>query len=180
MHAEPTLRPATPDDASTLAAFASLAFTEAYRELDDPQELADYCAEHFRPDTLAAVIADPACATLLAEVGGALAGYAVVKAGPAPACVQGEAPLQLWRLYLGQHFVGQGLGARLMRAVQAEARRRARRTLWLGVYDRNVRAIEFYERFGFARVGGREFLFGGRLYVDPVYAAAVPPAPLEA
>ena len=47
-------------------------------------------------------------------------------------------------------------------------------TLWLGVYDRNVRAVEFYRRFGFAQVGVSEFLFGGRIYSDPIYAAAVP------
>jgi ribosomal protein S18 acetylase RimI-like enzyme len=31
----------------------------------------------------------------------------------------------------------------------------------LGVYDRNVRAVRFYEKFGFTKRGGREFLFGG-------------------
>lgn len=170
------IRFATAEDAATLAAFAAQAFTDTYRELDDPQEIADYVAEHFRPEVVAGVIQDPACATLLAWVGDRLAGYAVVKADDAPGCVAGRAPLQLWRLYLGQAFIGHGLGGRLMREVHAEARRRGADMLWLGVYDRNVRAIEFYERFGFAKVGGREFLFGGRVYLDPIYAAAVRPA----
>lgn len=60
-----------------------------------------------------------------------------------------------------------------MLAVQEEARRLGAATLWLSVYDRNVRAVTFYERFGFTRVGGKEFLFGGRVYIDPVYAAPV-------
>lgn len=169
----PRIRHAQPEDAALLAAFAARAFTDAYRELSDAQEIADYVAEHFQPGVMAEVIADPACTTLLACVDDRLAGYAVIKATPAPDCVTGHEPLKLWRLYLGEGFIGQGLGARLMREVHAEARRRGAQTLWLGVYDRNVRAVRFYERFGFAKVGGQEFPFGGQIYIDPVYAAAV-------
>jgi ribosomal protein S18 acetylase RimI-like enzyme len=172
----PTIRHATAEDAALLAAFGAQAFTDTYRDLDDGQEIADYVAEHFRPEVVAAVIADPACTTLLAWVDDHLAGYAIVKAAPAPACVTGPSPIELSRLYLGEGFIGQGLGARLMHEVHAEARRRGARTLWLGVYDRNVRAVEFYERFGFAQVGDKEFLFGGRIYFDPIYAAPVRPA----
>lgn len=174
MNAPPDIRRATPEDAATLAAFAAQAFADTYRTLSDAQEIADYVAEHLQPAVMAAVIADPACTTLLAQVGGQLAGYAIVKADSAPDCVTGPA-VQVWRLYLGEDFIGQGLGARLMQAVHAEARHRGAQTLWLGVYDRNVRAVRFYERFGFAQVGGQEFLFGGQIYIDPVYAAAVPP-----
>jgi GNAT superfamily N-acetyltransferase len=168
------IQPATPADAAALASFAAQAFADTYRGLDDEQEIADYVAEHFRPEVMAAVIADLACTTLLVRVDGQLAGYAILRARPAPACVTTGEPLQLWRLYLGQRFIGQGLGARLMAALQAEARRRGARTLWLGVYDRNVRAVEFYGRFGFAQVGTDKFLFGGRLYDDPIYAATLP------
>jgi ribosomal protein S18 acetylase RimI-like enzyme len=168
------LRPARAEDAARLAAFATQAFTDTYRDLDDAQDIADYCAEHFQPAVLAGVIADPACTTLLAWVGGELAGYAIVRDKPPPPCVSGPA-VQLWRLYLGQGFIGRQLGARLMQAAQAEARRRGASTLWLGVYDRNVRAVAFYQRFGFAQVGVSEFLFGGQVYVDPIYAAPVPP-----
>ncbi|MGQ3051361.1 MAG: GNAT family N-acetyltransferase [Roseateles sp.] len=173
MPTTPAIRFATADDAAPLAAFAGQAFTDTYRGLDDPQEITDYVAEHFQPGVMHSVIRDPACTTLLARVGQQLAGYAILRAEPAPDCVTGPAPLQLWRLYLGSGFIGQGLGARLMAAVHEQARRRAAQTLWLGVYDRNVRAVEFYKRFGFSQVGGKEFLFGGRVYIDPIYAAAV-------
>ena len=175
----PAIRPAIPADAARLAIFAAQAFADTYRELSDAQEIADYVAEHFQPERVAAVLADPACATLLAQVGEQLAGYAIVRAGPAPACVTGSQPLELWRLYLGQGFIGQGLGVCLMNEVHALARTQGAGTLWLGVYDRNVRAVDFYQRCGFRHVGGKEFLFGGQIYIDPVYAAPVRPASEE-
>jgi GNAT superfamily N-acetyltransferase len=171
------IRSATPEDAAALAAFAAQAFTDTYHDLDDAQEIADYVAEHFQTEVVARVVRDPACTTLLAWVGEQLAGYAILRDAPAPACVTGPAPLELWRLYLGQGFIGQGLGARLMAEVHAQARRCGAQTLWLGVYDRNVRAVAFYGRFGFAQVGDKEFLFGGRRYVDPIYAVTVKESP---
>lgn len=175
----PVIRPADDADAPLLAAFAAQAFADTYRALSDPQEIADYVAEHFHPERVAAVLADAACTTLVAQLGEQLAGYAIVRAGPPPACVTGPRPIELWRLYLGQGFIGQGLGARLMHEVHALARRQGAGTLWLGVYDRNVRAVDFYRRGGFSQVGGREFLFGGQVYIDPVYAAPVRPASEE-
>ena len=167
------LRHATRADADALAAFAAQAFWDTYRDIDDPVELADHIAQHLQPAAFAASIADPRSTTLLAEIDAQLAGYTQIRVGTAPSCVSGPAPVELARLYLGQSFIGQGHGAALMRAAQAEALRRGGRTLWLGVYDRNTRAVRFYERFGFTRVGGQEFLFGGRVYVDPIYAVAL-------
>ena len=175
MQVPPHIRTATPKDAALLAAFGAQAFADTYRELSDAQEIADYVTENFQPEVMAAVIRDAACTVLLAWVDERLAGYAIVKTEPAPDCVTGPEPLHLWRIYLGEGFSGRGLGAALMHEVHAEARRRGAQTLWLGVYDRNVRAVAFYERFGFAQVGGQEFLFGGQIYIDPVYAAAVRP-----
>jgi diamine N-acetyltransferase len=173
MPCAPLIRHANAEDAAVLATFAGRAFTDTYLGLDDPQEIADYCAEHFQPEVMVGVIRDPACTTLLAWMGEQLAGYAILRAAPAPGCVTGPEPLQLWRLYLGQGFIGQGLGAQLMAEVHAQARRRGARTLWLGVYDRNERAVAFYQRFGFAQVGSSQFLFGGRFYADPIYAVIV-------
>jgi GNAT superfamily N-acetyltransferase len=169
------LRAAGAQDAPALAAFAGQAFHDTYRGLDDPREIAEYVAEHFNLSAVQALLRDAACHTLLAEVDGGLAGYAVIRRGEPPACVTGPAPIELSRLYLGAGFIGQGLGAALMKAVQAEARHLGGRTLWLGVYDRNVRAVRFYERFGFRPVGGKEFLFGGRVYIDPIYAVTMAP-----
>jgi diamine N-acetyltransferase len=168
-----SLRYAGPDDAAALAALASKAFSDTYRGLDDPQEIADYVADNFNVPAVRSVISDPSASTLLAEVGTVLAGYAVVARTEPPPCVAGPSPIELTRFYLAEQFIGQGFGAQLMLAVHREALRHGAQTIWLGVYDRNVRAVSFYERCGFTKRGGKEFLFGGRIYIDPIYASPV-------
>jgi ribosomal protein S18 acetylase RimI-like enzyme len=167
------LRLASIEDAPPLAAFAAKAFSDTYRGEGDPQEIADYVAEYFSPSAVTALVRDPASTVILGEVGSQLAGYAVLKAEDPPRCVTGPNPIELVRLYLGIEFLGRGLGEQLLREVHAQARRLGASTVWLGVHDRNVRAVRFYERLGFTRVGGREFLLGGSLYIDPIYSAPV-------
>lgn len=168
------IRHARPDeDAAELAQLAATAFWDTYRDIDDPEDIASYVAEHFSADEMAAVMRGAGTTTLVAEVNGELAGYAILKWSDVPPCVAGPQAIELARFYLAQRFIGQKHGLRLMQAVHAEARLQGAQTLWLGVYDRNLRAVRFYERFGFANVGGKEFLFGGKVYVDPIYAMAV-------
>jgi len=161
-------------DASLLASFAATAFRDTYRELDDAEEIEAYVREHFTPDLVRSQIDDPRSVVLLAHLNQELVGYAHVKQSAAPPCVSGPDPVELVRLYLSQGMAGKGHGAQLMLTVHAHARELKCRTIWLGVYDRNVRAVAFYEKFGFVRVGGKEFLFGGRVYIDPIMAAPVP------
>jgi diamine N-acetyltransferase len=171
--ATPTLRFADPGDAPALAAFAAQAFTETYRALDDPQDIADYVGEHLDQASIGRVLRDAACTTLLLESGHAIVGYAVLRHGPPPWFVTGAAPIELWRFYLGAAHIGRGQGTRLLDVAIAHARQSGARTLWLSVYSRNQRAIAFYERAGLRQVGARDFKFGGKMYLDPVYAMAL-------
>jgi ribosomal protein S18 acetylase RimI-like enzyme len=60
-----------------------------------------------------------------------------------------------------------------MRASIDEARRLGGSTLWLCVYERNPRAIAFYERFGMRVVGTKPWEWGGEIFQDPVMERAI-------
>jgi GNAT superfamily N-acetyltransferase len=76
--------------------------------------------------------------------------------------------VELSRLYLLASAQGGGVGSALIAAALDAAVALGGKTVWLGAYDRNVKALAFYARRGFARVGAHEFEFGGRIYADPV------------
>ena len=173
MKAPLTVRHASIEDAPTLAAFAAKTFSDTYRGHGDPRGIADYVVEHLSASAVTALVLDTASTIIVGEVGSQLAGYGVLKAEEPPSCVTGPNPIELVRLYLGEKFLGQGFGEQLLLEVHAQAERLGANTLWLWVYDRNVRAVRFYERLGFTRVGAREFLLGGSVYIDPIYSVPV-------
>ncbi len=134
-----------------------------------------YLAETYGHDLQRAELADQSIATLLAEGGEGLAGFAQVRDHDVPPCVTGPDPVELWRFYVDQRWHGRGLAQQLMRAVDDEARARGARTLWLGVWERNFRAQAFYSKCGFIDVGSHAFMLGTDRQTDRVMAR--PPRP---
>ena len=168
------IRPATPADVERLCALATHTFRETYRAISDPGEIEDYVRDAFTPQTVGAWLREPDARTLVALLGADAVGYARVRRGAAPACVDARDTAELQRLYLDACAHGRGHGAALMRACMASARSLGARTIWLSAYEENRRALAFYASWGFARVGTRPFEFGGRTYADPVFQRALP------
>jgi GNAT superfamily N-acetyltransferase len=167
------IRDATSLDVEALVTLASNAFRDTYRSLDDPQDIEDYVASSLTPSYFRSHIDNPESRVFVVERLDELIGYALVTRSPPPPCVTDPAPIELARLYLRQDVKGQGLGAMMMRTVFDTARRFKATAIWLGVYDRNVHAREFYKRWGFVDVGTKDFLFGGKLYPDPVMCCRI-------
>jgi GNAT superfamily N-acetyltransferase len=170
-----TIRRATPADAARLASFAATAFTDTFAADNRPEDMAAYLAESFGEAEQRAELEDPAVTVLLAEKDDALVGYAMLRDGDAAgpvASARGEA-IEIARLYAGKRWIGAGIGALLMQRCLDEARARARDTIWLGVWERNARAIAFYERWGFAHVGSQPFTLGSDVQTDHVMARRV-------
>ena len=177
MNASPLIRLATVEDVPVLCRLGAATFRETYRAISDPREVDDYADEHFTPDKVEAWFRKPCARTLLAFAGDAPVGYAHLRHARVPACVADRKAIELSRLYLLATAQGTGLGGALMAAAFAQAAELEAKTVWLGAYDRNAKALAFYARRGFTRVGTHEFEFGGQIYADPVLTRPVTAGP---
>lgn len=165
------IRPAAIADAAALSRLGAATFRETFEGQNSPEDMARYLADAFSPDRQAAEIADPAGTVLVAEHHAAsgdseLIGYAHLVSGPAPEDVQGADPLELKRLYVARAWHGRRVAQALMDAAIDAARTRGAQTLWLGVWERNPRAVAFYAKYGFARVGEHTFVLGADSQTD--------------
>lgn len=167
------IRRADPRDAERLAAFAEDAFHDTFAKDNRPEDMAAYSREAFGTEIQRREIEDPAVLVLLAERDGALTGYAMLRDGAAEPGVPGDRPIELARLYAGQRWIGAGIGRALMQRCLEEARERGHDTIWLGVWERNHRAMAFYRRFGFADVGSHAFQLGSDRQTDRLMARRV-------
>ena len=105
-------RAATAADAAPLAEFAERTFRETFGPDNRPEDMERYIAVSYGASRQRAEILDPALETVLAEAGAALAGFVQLRRGPAPACVNGPAPVEVWRFYVDRPWQGRGLAAR--------------------------------------------------------------------
>ena len=162
------IRRATVGDAAALSDFARRIFVTTFGADNTPEDLALYLAQAFlevkqREEILAN---DRVC--LLLEVEGVLAAYALLHVGAPHVLVTAERPVELQRFYVDQPWHGRGMAPALMAAVRAAASEAGGAVLWLGVWERNPRAIAFYVKQGFRDVGSHVFTLGTDPQTDRV------------
>ena len=118
-------------------------------------------------------IADPNVVTLLCEQGGRFLGFAQLRWDKIPSCVVADAPSEIQRLYVINDFHGKGVAQNLIQACMDEMATRQSDVVWLGVWERNLRAIAFYKKIGFCEVGEHVFPLGHDPQRDLVMARPV-------
>ena len=156
------IRPAAAPDVEVLAKIAWQSFYDAFADhpKNAPEDMESYMNEAFSVAAIAAELADPETIFFVAEIDGAMVGYAKLKRNSREDCVAGEKPLELCRLYSLSEFIGKGIGKALMLGSLEFAAENGHDTFWLGVWEYNFRAQEFYKKFGFEKCGEHVFQLG--------------------
>lgn len=161
-----TIRRANEADAALLAELGARTFHDAFAAQNTPENMTAYLTKTFGPEQQRAELADPQNTFFIAEDDGVAIGYAQLRVGEPPACVSGSEAIELVRLYVSAKCQSSGVGGRLMDACLTEARQGGYQTIWLGVWQQNIRAKAFYERWNFAIVGEHIFQLGDDRQMD--------------
>jgi len=155
------IRRATLSDAQELAALAERTFRETYSATNSPEDMEQHCRRSFGEAIQAAEIENRNIITLVAECQGRLAAYAQVRTSvKAPGCVTENKPGEIQRFYVAGEYQGRGVAQELMSAAIAALYEQGAEVAWLGVWERNPKAIAFYRKMGFEAVGEHIFRLG--------------------
>jgi ribosomal protein S18 acetylase RimI-like enzyme len=167
------IRRANPDDAHLLAELGARTFSETFAADNTAEDMSAYLAASFNVTQQSCELNDPASTFFIAEVGGVAAGYAKLHAGEAAEGINGIKPVELVRLYVSREWLGRGIGEALMRSCIDDAREAGHGVLWLGVWERNVRAQAFYRKWNFHAVGEHVFKLGSDQQRDILMERAI-------
>jgi diamine N-acetyltransferase len=161
-----SIRFGTVADNVLLAEMGAETFADSFGAANTPENMRAYLAASFSPEIQARELADMDSRFLIIEQNGAAVGYAQVSFGQAPANVVSQKPMEIVRIYARRDWLGKGVGAQLMQACLHEAERAGCDVVWLGVWEHNPRAIAFYQKWEFERVGTHTFQLGEDLQND--------------
>lgn len=151
------LRIASAADNILLAELGVRTFSETFAPDNTPEDMALYLAASFSPEKQAEELADPETTFLIAEIDSIPVGYARLRLGLPPASVRGSSPIEIVRFYAATSWIGRGVGAALMMRCLEVAQDKGCDTIWLDVWERNLRAISFYQKWSFEIVGTQSF-----------------------
>lgn len=157
------IRRACQSDAEALSGFAARLFRATYSSDTEAADLDAYINKNFSTERQEEEIADLSAAVFLATVDDLIIGYAHVVVGSAD-----SRSALLNRIYIDTEWRGSGLANDLLDAVLSESKQRGVTRLELTVFERNERAIAFYQRAGFTATGSTTFQVGEDLQTDVV------------
>lgn len=168
---------ATREDASSVVALGREVFSATFAHTVRPDALDAYLAEHYNVDAILADLHNSQRRCLLAEAvaDGELLGYAFLATDTTESeeCLREQhytntGAIELQRIYTHPRAHGTGLARRLADAAFALAREAGFRHIWLGVLPENARAVAFYTKLGFRKVGTHEFRLGDHVDIDDI------------
>lgn len=160
------IRTATIADAEMLTELGARTFYDAFAPSNTPETMDAYTSEAFTTRKLRSELEDPRATFLVAESAGEPVGYVKLQTGDAPQCLKGDAPIEIVRFYVDQQFHGSGVAHTLMQACFDYAKQTDCRTIFLGVWEHNPRAIAFYRKWEFEIVGSHVFQMGDEAQND--------------
>jgi diamine N-acetyltransferase len=161
-----SIRIATAADAEMLTELAWRTFHDAFAPMNSPESLDAYMRQNFTLQKFSSQLGDQRATFLIAEIEGAPVAFAKLYDGDVPACVEGVAPVELERFYVDRQFHGKGVAQTLMEACFESARESGHKTVYLGVWENNHRAIAFYRKCGFEVIGSHVFQMGDEAQND--------------
>lgn len=167
------IRKANLGDARALADVAESTFRATFGPMNTAGHMSAHCRDSYGESIQSAEISNAGMVTLVCEVDGKLIGYAQTRWGEAPDCVPAGNPGEIHRLYVVAAWHGMGIAQALMDACIDEMTQKGSDVVWLGVWERNPRAIAFYGKLGFVEVGDHVFPLGGDSQRDIVMARQV-------
>ncbi|MGC3947294.1 MAG: GNAT family N-acetyltransferase [Chryseolinea sp.] len=161
-----SIRHATHDDVALLIELGEKTFHDTFADVNTKADMDMYLEKNFNVTQVYSEISDINNIFFIAECNATPAGYAKLRKGSTPAELNGENAIELERLYATKAFIGKSVGRMLMDKCVSLAKEQGYATLWLGVWEHNLRAIAFYQKCGFEKFSSHPFMLGTDLQTD--------------
>ena len=154
------IRHATSDDARMLSELGARTFYDTFAKDNTPENIAAYLKASFSPEIQFHELSESDNIFLIAEADTKPIGYVQLILNSKEESLHGTRFLEIRRIYAVQDQIGKGVGKMLMLVSIQEAKQRGCDSIWLGVWEKNPRAIDFYKKWGFQEVGTYTFHVG--------------------
>ena len=155
------IRPIGVEDAAALRALGIQTFREAFGSQNSFADMEHYLNNKFSDTQLKSEIETEGSFFYFLEEDSSPIGYLKLNVGPAQSDNILPSAFEIERIYLKEAHHGKGYGQVLMDKSLDEAKKHGCNTVWLGVWEHNLKAIKFYEKNGFTAFSTHPFKLGG-------------------
>lgn len=160
------IKRATVEHLSDLQSICRITFEETYSWYNTAENMAYYLNHHFSIDTLRAEIESVASHYYLLCLNRDAIGYMKLNFGYNHSGVKDATSVEIERIYVLKQHHGKGLGQMLCNEAIKISKGLKLSYIWLGVWEKNPRAMAFYRKNSFKAVGTHIFKLGSDEQLD--------------
>jgi ribosomal protein S18 acetylase RimI-like enzyme len=161
-----TIRFASEEDAELIADLSRQTFYESFAPFNTRENMNKFMNEQFTRQKLIDEVTEPWHIFFIAFADKEPVGYVKMRKGPVPLELVNHSYIEIARIYSIQRAIGKGVGKKLMQTCLEVAMQNKKDILWLGVWEKNQRAIDFYIQWGFKKFGEQKFTLGDDVQTD--------------
>lgn len=141
-------------------------FYSAFASQNTEENMKLYMDQAFSTESLLLELNDPESWFYFALLNDEVVGYLKLNSGTAQSDLQDENGMEISRIYIEEKYQGHRIGQHLIDKALEIAKHKKSSFIWLGVWEKNVGAIRFYERNGFEKFSTHHFMLGHDLQAD--------------
>ncbi|WP_300027013.1 N-acetyltransferase [uncultured Maribacter sp.] len=141
-------------------------FVTAFEKDNDPIDFKKYIEQAFASLKIKNELLNPESEFYFAYKNDEVVGYFKLNVGEAQSELKYEYSIELERIYVLERYQGMGYGEQFLQHIKYIAKNSSKDILWLGVWQKNKRAIRFYERHGFYKFDTHPYFIGSDKQTD--------------
>jgi diamine N-acetyltransferase len=159
---------ATISDLATLRALSIRTFHDAFASVNTEENMRSYVESAFNEEKLREELTNPDSRFFFCYYETTPIGYMKINFAPAQTDLHDPGSLELERIYILKDYQNLKAGAFLLEHCVSIALEHNLRYIWLGVWEHNTRAINFYEKNGFSAIDTHAFMLGTDRQIDVI------------
>ena len=160
MNSSLEIRKCTLKDLDQLITISRDTFITAFEHDNNPDDFNAYIETAFSKETIHEELLQPESDFYFVYYETVLAGYFKLNRGDAQNEQFDVPSIELERIYILASFQNKGIGSSLIALIIELAKKKDVKFLWLGVWEKNTKAIQFYLRHHFTKIGEHPYYIG--------------------
>lgn len=141
-------------------------FIETFAQTNTTEDMDKYLIQSFSTKQLSKELNNPYSCFYLAIINDEVVGYLKVNWSKAQTERHDLQAFEIERIYVLNEYHGKKVGQKLYEKALSLAKNRQSTYIWLGVWEKNPKAIRFYEKNGFVVFDKHTFVLGSDIQTD--------------
>lgn len=157
---------ADPSLLDELLAFARENFILTYGQLNTEENMKTYLKNAFSKEAFLQEFNHPNSTFYVVLMDHVIVGYYKMNIGDAQTESHYPESLEIERIYVNTKLKGSGIGRQMISHAKNQAKKAQLKYIWLGVWEKNPKAIGFYQKMGFEEIDTHIFQLGDDAQTD--------------